>query len=95
MIGTTPSRTLNTVAIVSTAPAAPSRCPSIDFGAVTSAWSPMAALIAIASATSPVGVEVACAFTETTSAGSSPASRSASVIARAAPLPLGSGAVMW
>ena len=72
MTGTTPSRTLSTVAMVSTAPAAPSRCPSIDFGAVTSGWSPMAVRIASASATSPTGVEVACALTCTTSAGVEP-----------------------
>ena len=83
------------MAIVSTAPAAPSRCPSIDFGAVSSGWSPIAIWIAIASATSPTGVEVACALTCATSSGASSASRSAMEIARAAPVPDGSGAVMW
>src|SRR5262249_21642169 len=61
----------STAAIDSMAPAAPSRCPVMDLVADTaavSAASPRAARIATASATSPCGVDVACAVTWTQSA---------------------------
>src|SRR5579875_2984519 len=61
--GTTPSRMARIAAIASTAPAAPSRWPVIDFVEVTTDRAPSTARIARASATSPAGVEVACAFT--------------------------------
>ncbi len=82
------------VAIDSTAPAAPSRCPVIDLVAVTTGWSPMAARIATASAMSPAGVEVACALTCTMSAAVEPgvAQRERHRPGRAAAL--GSGATM-
>ena len=60
------------VAIASTAPAAPSRWPNVDFGAVTttpSAALPKTSRIAFASATSPAGVDVACALMCVTSDG--------------------------
>ncbi len=82
----------------SSAPAAPSRCPVIDFVAVTdmlSVWSPKARLIALYSATSPTGVEVACALMWMMSVGDRSARSTAYSIARDAPEPLGSGAVMW
>ena len=58
-----PSRTDSIAAMLSTAPAAPSRCPIADFGAVSTGWSPIAARIAAASATSPTGVDVAWQLT--------------------------------
>ena len=83
----------------SSAPAAPRRWPVIDFVAVTampSVCSPNARLIALYSATSPTGVEVACALMWLMSlerqAG---ALDGAQVMARDAPEPFGSGAVMW
>ena len=82
----------------STAPAAPSMWPVIDFVEDTATRcaisSPSTALIATVSLASFNCVEVPCAFTYWTDAGS-PASSSAHRIARAAPDPLGSGAVMW
>jgi hypothetical protein len=51
--------------------------------------------MALASATSPTGVEVAWALMCTMSASVSPARSTASRIARDAPAPSGSGAVMW
>ena len=65
------------VAIDSSAPAAPSRCPVIDLVAVSTGWSPMTARRPAISAMSPTGVEVACALTCTMSAPVRPASRSA------------------
>ena len=50
--GTTPSRIASTAAIAPTAPAAPIRCPTIDFGLLTARFeelSPYAAWIAIVS----------------------------------------------
>ena len=83
----------------STAPAAPSMWPVIDFVDETATdgrrSSPSAALIAAVSAASFSGVDVPWAFTYETAAGSSPASRSAQRIASVAPEPFGSGAVMW
>ena len=98
MGGAIRSRSASSVAIASTAPAAPSRCPIADLVELTGtdpARSPSAALIAPVSARSFSGVEVPWAFTYATSAASTPASSSASSIARAAPRPSGSGAVRW
>src|SRR4051795_6710012 len=88
----------NTVTTASSAPAAPSRWPVHDFVAVThtcDAESPNAVRRADASATSPSGVDVACALTCAMSDGLSPASRMARDNARAAPAPVGSGAATW
>ena len=87
--GTTPSRTASSVAIASTAPAAPSMWPVIDLVAVTTGWSPMARRMVLRSARSPTGVEVACALTWPMSVVDRPAVRSALVIARAAALAVG------
>ena len=95
MPGTTPSWTASTVAMPSTAPAAPSMCPVIDLVAVTTGWSPIARRMVLDSAMSPTGVEVACALTCPMSAAVRPAVVSALAIARAEPSPSGSGAVMW
>ncbi|OPZ54544.1 MAG: hypothetical protein BWY91_01627 [bacterium ADurb.BinA028] len=84
--------------MASSAPAAPSRCPVIDLVALTgmeSARSPKARRIALVSATSPTGVEVAWALMWTTSRRVPPAVDTASSMAREAPAPSGSGAVMW
>jgi hypothetical protein len=62
-------------------------------GTFAASSSPRATLIAFVSARSLSGVEVPCAFTYSTSFGPRSASFSASSIARAAPRPLGSGAV--
>ncbi len=74
-------------------------CPVIDFVEdIATRWatsSPRAALIAAVSPASFSCVEVPWAFTYWTADGSSPASWRASRIAIAAPVPLGSGAVMW
>ncbi len=51
--------------------------------------------MALASATSPTGVDVAWALMWTMSLSVSPARSTASRIARDAPAPSGSGAVMW
>ena len=87
------------VAIASTAPAAPSRCPIADFVEDTGIWraraSPSARFRAAVSAASFRGVDVPCAFTYATSSGVIPASASASSIAPDAGPPLGSGAVRW
>ena len=91
-------RSARMVAMVSTAPAAPSRCPVIDLVADThspSTASPSALRIASASATSPTGVEVAWALMWTTSEGTAPADSMAIRIARLAPDPTGSGWAMW
>jgi hypothetical protein len=45
--------------MLSTAPAAPTRWPSADFGAVSTGWSPSALRTARVSPTSPATVEVA------------------------------------
>ncbi len=82
----------------SIAPAPPSRWPVDALVAETtmsSRWSPKTRRIAWYSAMSPTGVEVACAFTWTTSSRAAPACSSACRTARAAALPSGSGAVMW
>ena len=79
------------------APAAPSRCPVIDLVEETAslcACSPNTRLIARVSNLSLYCVEVPWALMYPTAAGSSPASRRAAAIARAAPSPWGSGAVM-
>ena len=55
----------------------------------------MARRIVLLSATSPIGVDVACALTCPMSALDSPADRSALAMAREPPSPSGSGAVMW
>ena len=84
--------------MVSTAPAAPSKCPVIDLVADThrpSTASPRALRIASASATSPTGVEVAWALMWTTSEGTAPADSMAIRMARLAPDPTGSGWAMW
>ena len=57
--------------------------------------SPKARTIALASATSPTGVEVACALMWAMSLRDSPADSTACFMAREAPAPFGSGAVMW
>src|SRR3954465_2565518 len=88
----------STVTTASSAPAAPSRWPVHDFVAVTQTCataSPSAVRSAAASATSPSGVDVACALTCAISEGLRPASRMASASARAAPAPVGSGAATW
>src|SRR3954452_20207785 len=88
----------STVTTASNAPAAPSRWPVHDFVAVTQTCdtaSPSAVRNADASATSPSGVDVACALTCAMSDGLSPASRIARDNARAAPAPVGSGAATW
>ena len=54
----------STVAMASTAPAAPSRCPIMDLVAFMRSCGPgMALRIARYSAKSPAGVDVACALT--------------------------------
>jgi hypothetical protein len=83
----------------SSAPAAPSRCPVIDLVALTaipSAAAPKARRIALASATSPTGVEVACALMWTTSASAEPGrlDRLQHGAGRAGALGLGSGDVV-
>ena len=62
---------------------------------MSSATSPNARLIALYSATSPTGVDVAWALMWTMSFSARPARSTASSMARDAPAPLGSGAVMW
>ena len=62
---------------------------------IPSAAAPKARRMALASATSPTGVDVAWALMWTMSASLSPARSTASRIARDAPAPSGSGAVMW
>ena len=62
---------------------------------IRSAADPKARRMALASATSPTGVEVAWALMWTMSASVRPARSTASRIARLAPAPVGSGAVMW
>ena len=83
----------------SRAPAAPSRWPVIDLvpdtGMPAATSSPNARTIALASATSPTGVEVACALMWEMSPSERPADSTASFMARDAPAPFGSGAVMW
>ena len=86
--GTMPSRSASSVAIDSTAPVPPSRCPVIDLVLVMarpSAASPNAFLIALISPTSPIGVEVPCALMCTTSDGFRPASASARLMDEAMP----------
>ena len=81
----------------STAPAPPSKCPVIDLVAVTttlSSASPNADRIALYSAISPTGVDVACAFTWQTSEALALASFKANFMALDAPAPSGSGAAM-
>ena len=59
------SRSARIVKAASSAPAPPSRCPVIDFVELTArarAWAPKTRAMAIASARSPSGVDVACAF---------------------------------
>ena len=76
------------------APAAPRRWPVIDFVALThiaSASAPKARRMALASAMSPTGVDVAWALMWTMSALLSPARSTASSMARDAPAPSGSG----
>jgi hypothetical protein len=74
-------------------------CPVIDFVDDTATRcatsSPSAALIATVSAASFSGVDVPWALMYETSCGSAPASLSAQRIASVAPVPFGSGAVMW
>ena len=75
--GATESRSAQIVAIDSTTPAPPSRWPVMDLVADTTiplAALPIARWIAIASAASPAGVEVACALMWTTCSGATPAS---------------------
>ena len=67
--GATESRSAQIVAIDSTPPAPPSRWPVIDLVAdtiISLAVLPIARRMAMASATSPAGVEVACALIWTT-----------------------------
>jgi hypothetical protein len=94
-----PSRIEPTAAMPATAPAAPSMCPTIDFGAEIAslrAWSsPNARLMARVSVTSLSGVEVPWATTWSISSGATSAWRMAFVMAIAAPRPVGSGAEMW
>jgi hypothetical protein len=88
-----------TAAIAAAAPAAPSMCPTMDFGAemasLRATSSPNARLMARVSVTSLSGVEVPCATTWSISSGATPAWRIALVMAMAAPRPVGSGAEMW
>ena len=65
--GTNESRIASVVMIVSSAPAAPSRCPVSLLVDEVGIWyarsSPSASFSAFVSAASPAGVEVPCAFT--------------------------------
>src|SRR3954471_21665623 len=88
--GTICSRSARIVNTDSSAPAAPSRWPVWLFVALTSGCSPIAPRMAAASAVSPTGVDVACAFTWPMSAAVRAASRMAAEVAGAAgALPLG------
>ena len=90
--GTTRWCSASTVAMDSSAPAAPSRCPVIDLVEVSTVFraaSP-SALIAFTSATSPSGVDVAWALMCMTSRAACRSS-SAILIARAPPSALGIG----
>ena len=83
--------------IVSSPPAAPSRCPVIDLVeliATRFAWSPNTDLMAWVSNLSLRGVEVPCAFTYPNSLKGKPESSIAACMARAAPSPSGAGAVI-
>ena len=96
--GATWSRMASTLKMPSTTPAAPSRCPVIDLVPLTAslaACAPNAFFMAVVSATSPSGVEVACAFTCCTSSALMPASRRLFSIESRAPAPSSGGAVMW
>src|SRR5204862_332317 len=86
-----PRLIVSKVAIASTAPAAPSRCPIIDLVlliATLRACSPRAIFSAFVSPASLSCVDVPWALTYSTSAGSSPASLIASVTARAGASPV-------
>jgi hypothetical protein len=97
--GTTPRSIASAHTAPSTAPAAPSMWPVIDFveeiAMRCAISSPSTVLIATVSLASFNGVEVPCAFTYWTAPGSSTASSRAHRMASAAPEPFGSGAVMW
>uniref|UniRef100_A0A182N781 CHHC U11-48K-type domain-containing protein n=1 Tax=Anopheles dirus TaxID=7168 RepID=A0A182N781_9DIPT len=74
------------------------RCPwapFVDETATVCVCSPKSVLIERASIASPIGVDVACAFTYPTSATPTPASFSALRMASSAPVPSSRGAVRW
>jgi hypothetical protein len=93
--GITPSRIANTaVAASSEAPPAYRR-PTMLFGTVTGTSVPRTSLMAVASIESHSGTPMPSAKTASTSPGSTPASFSASSIARAYCLPSGAGLPWW
>ena len=84
--------------MASSAPAAPSRCPVIDFVEDTMsvcACSPKTRLMAAVSSRSFGCVDVPWALMYSMSVGRRPAWSRAIFIARAFPSPSGDGAVMW
>src|SRR5688500_3503278 len=100
MVGwTTPSRMERTQAANSTAPAAPRRWPVMLLVALTRrpdlAWAPKVVLMARVSQISPMGVEVAWAFTYWMSSGFNPACLRAVAMQRATWTPSGLGAERW
>ena len=99
MPGTQPSRTASAAIAASIAPVAPSGWPVSALVALTGhgrrRGRPAPAAIARASAMSPIGVDEACALTQSISSGPTPASASASVTARAASRPSARGWTMW
>ena len=97
MGGRTPSRIDSRPTIADSEPAAAMRWPTIDFGELagaSSAAAPSAARIARVSTTSFALVPVPWAQMKSTSSGAVPVRSSASVMARAACSPEGSGALM-
>jgi hypothetical protein len=96
--GITPSWMERARIAVSRPPAAPSRCPVMDFVEDTAtlfACAPKTCLIARVSTLSPVGVEVPWALMYEIFSGAMPASSRAARITRAGPSPSSDGAAMW